>query len=196
VDGWTTIEIARALVLAVALAACAGLRAWLPLLLAGLMARFDVLTLSPSWKFLASTEALILFGAATVVEILGDKIPAVDHVLDGVSSIVRPLAGSVLAASALGFVREPLLALVLGIAIGAPTALVPHAAKSGLRALSTVLSAGLANPILSVIEDLATLVLFGLAIVVPLFVVALVALMAFVLARRLGRPKHNSSVSA
>jgi hypothetical protein len=194
VESWSSLEIARAVALAIELAACAGLRAWLPLLLAGLLARFEILSLGVSWRFLASTEALILFGSATVVEILGDKIPAVDHVLDGVSSVVRPAAGSVLAASVLGFVHDPLMALVLGIAIGAPSALVPHVAKSGVRALSTGLTAGVANPVLSVIEDVTSVALFVLAVLVPLAVVVLLATAAFfvlrrILRRRVGAPR-------
>ncbi len=195
-DSWSTLEIARAVALAIALAACAGLRAWLPLLLAGLLARLDVLTLGDSWRFLASTQALVLFGLATVVEILGDKIPAVDHVLDGVSSFLRPASGSVLAASALGFVHDPLHALVLGIVIGAPSAFVPHLAKSGLRALSTGLTAGVANPVLSVIEDVSSLALFALAVLVPVAVVVLLALVTFFLLRRVSRRRVRAPRTA
>ncbi len=195
-DSWSTLEIARAVALAIALAACAGLRAWLPLLLAGLLARLDVLTLGDSWRFLASTQALVLFGLATVVEILGDKIPAVDHVLDGVSSFLRPASGSVLAASALGFVHDPLHALVLGIVIGAPSAFVPHLAKSGLRALSTGLTAGVANPVLSVIEVVSSLALFALAVLVPVAVVVLLALVTFFLLRRVSRRRVRAPRTA
>jgi hypothetical protein len=182
-ESWSALEIARAVVFAIALAACAGLRAWLPLLLVGVLARFDILTLGSSWRFLASNQALLLFGAATLIEILGDKIPAVDHVLDVVSTVLRPAAGSLLAASVLSFVHEPLLALVLGIAIGAPTALVPHAAKSGVRALSTGLTAGLANPVLSLIEDAVSLMMFVLAVVVPLAVVVLLTVTVYLAVR-------------
>jgi hypothetical protein len=195
VESWSALEIARALVFAIALAACAGLRAWLPLLLVGTLARFDLLTLGTSWRFLASNQALLLFGVATAIEILGDKIPAVDHALDTVSTVVRPAAGALLAASVLSFVHDPLLALVSGIAIGAPAALIPHAAKSGLRALSTGLTAGFANPVLSVIEDGASLLLFALAILVPLLVaLMLVAVTAFLLVRlRRQRPPQTNA---
>jgi hypothetical protein len=162
----------------------------------GVLARLDVFTLGPSWRFLASTEALVIFGAATVIEILGDKIPAVDHILDGLSTVLRPAAGSVLAASALGFIHDPLVALVVGVAIGAPAALVPHAAKSSLRALSTGLTAGLANPVLSVIEDVISLIMFVLAVVVPLIVaLGLVALTVFLLLR-LSRRRCSTAGSA
>src|SRR5512132_1634983 len=145
----TVTEFLPALALAIALAASAGLRAWLPLLLAGGLARLGVLDLGPSFQFLSSNKALVIFGVATLVEILGDKIPAVDHVLDIIGTPLRPAAGALLASSVLGTVSDPLTAIVLGTAVGAPSALVPHAAKSALRAASTVTTGGLANPILS-----------------------------------------------
>jgi hypothetical protein len=174
--------------LAVALAACAGFRAWLPLLLAGSVARLGFLDLGPAFQFLASDKALIIFAAATVLELVGDKIPAVDHALDVIGTPLRPAVGALLAASVLGFVPEPLTALVLGVAVGAPAALVPHAAKSALRAASTVLTGGLANPILSVLEDVITIALFALALLVPLLVVLLVVLAGGFAARRLAAP--------
>lgn len=170
--------------LAIALAASAGLRAWLPLLLAGGLSRLELLQLGPTFGFLSSNRALAVLALATVLEIAADKIPAVDHALDGLSTVLRPAAGTLLAASVLGNVSDPLTAWVLGAAVGAPAALVPHAAKSGLRLASTVFTAGLANPVVSVLEDLGTLLIFALAVLVPLAVVALLLLAAALLLRR------------
>lgn len=171
--------------LAIALAASAGLRAWLPLLLAGSLSRLELLQLGPTFGFLSSNRALAVLALATVLEIAGDKIPAVDHALDGLSTVLRPAAGTLLAASVLGNVSDPLTAWVLGAAVGAPAALVPHAAKSGLRLASTVFTAGLANPVVSVLEDLGTLLIFALAVLVPLAVVALLLLATALILRRL-----------
>jgi hypothetical protein len=170
--------------LAIALAACAGIRAWLPLLLAGGLARTGYLELGPSFQFLGSNQALALFGLATVIEVAGDKIPSVDHALDALSTLLRPAAGALLAASALWQISDPLTALALGTALGAPTALIPHAAKSTLRAASTALTAGLANPVLSLLEDVLALALFVLAVLVPVAVVLALGLLAFSIARR------------
>jgi len=186
-----TVEVVSSLALAVGLAACAGLRAWLPLLLAGGMARMGFLHLGDAYGFLASNQALILFGVATLIEVAGDKIPAVDHALDAVSTVVRPVAGSILAASVLGFVHKPLVALALGIVLGAPTALVPHTAKASLRALSTTFTAGIANPLLSLVEDVVTVVLVVLAVVLPIAVAVLLLLvMLWVFHRRQARHRE------
>jgi hypothetical protein len=187
VDLGSVWDIASALGLAIGLAACAGLRAWLPLLLAGILSRTGLLALGPSFRFLQDDRALVLFGVATLLELAGDKVPALDHALDAVSTVLRPLAGALLAASMLGRVADPLSALVLGVALGAPTALLPHAAKSGLRAASTAMTAGLANPVLSLLEDVVALLLFAITVVLPLLALLLVAGLTFFVLRRLRR---------
>jgi VWFA-related protein len=164
----TLTEFLPALALAIALAASAGLRAWLPLLLAGSLARWGVLDLGPSFQFLASNKALVVFAVATVVEIAGDKFPAIDHALDAIGTPLRPAAGALLAASVLGTVSDPLTAIVLGTAVGAPSALVPHAAKSALRAVSSAATGGIANPFLSLLEDVISVLTFVAAVLVPL----------------------------
>ena len=186
-DAVNWLEIVPSLALGIGLAACAGLRAWLPLLLLGGLARWGVVDLSPSFEFVSSTRALILFGVATVVEIAGDKIPAVDHALDAMSTVLRPAAGSLLAAAVLWQISDPLTAMALGIAVGAPSALVPHAAKSTLRVVSTSFTGGLANPVLSLLEDALAFVLFVLTVVLPVLVASLVLLAGFLVARRLLR---------
>ena len=169
-DVSTLAEFLPALALAIALAASAGLRAWLPLLLAGGLSRLGVLDLGSSFQFLGSNKALVLFGVATAIELVGDKIPAVDHALDVIGTPLRPAAGALLAAS-----------------VGAPSALVPHAAKAALRAASTTVTGGLANPVLSFAEDAISLLVFILAVLVPLVVVALLGLVLFLASRWLRR---------
>lgn len=182
--------------LGIALAAIAGIRAWMPLFLAGILSRSGVFELGPAFSFLSSTPALVAFGLATALEILGDKIPTVDHALDAVGTVLRPAAGALLAAAAIGRVADPLTATALGAAVGIPSAIVPHAAKAGLRAASTLFTAGIANPILSTLEDLVALALFVLAVFVPLAVVALLAVTAVLVLRRAMRRPAAPSAAA
>src|SRR5215468_1366784 len=107
-DASSFIELLPTLALAIALAACAGLRACLPIFLAGLLARLGWLELGPAFAFLKSDKALIVFGIATTLEFLGDKIPAVDHALDVIGTPLRPAAGALLASSVLGVSMDPL----------------------------------------------------------------------------------------
>lgn len=164
------------LALGVGLSAVAGIRAWLPLLAAGIAARLGVIHLGESFQFVASWPALGLFGVATVVELVGDKIPAVDHTLDAVGTFVRPAAGALLAAATMYQIDSPLLACVLGLCVGAPTAMVPHATKAAARAASSTFTFGLANPMLSFAEDGVAIGMLVLTFVVPLLFVLAFAL--------------------
>jgi hypothetical protein len=185
------VDAVHAIVLAIALASCAGFRAWLPLLLTGGIARLGYFELGEAFAFLATDRALLAFALATLLEIVADKIPAVDHALDMVSTLTRPAAGALLAASVIGRVSDPLTSVALGVAVGAPSALVPHAAKSMLRVAATTFTGGLANPIISVIEDLATIVLFAVAVLVPLLVVVLIGFVLLLASR--GRRRQTTA---
>jgi len=191
----SNLQLGLALASGVVLAAACGLRAFLPLLALGIAGRLGWLHLAPAMQWLQHPAALSCLGAATLIEIVGDKIPAVDHALDMISTVLRPAAGSLIAASVMWEVRDPLTALAVGVAVGAPSALVPHAAKSLLRAGSTALTGGRANLVLSLLEDVATVALFVLSVVVPVLVAAGLLLVAFLIVRRFAR-RPPSAVSA
>jgi uncharacterized membrane protein len=178
-----SVDLLQSIALGLALAACAGLRAWLPLLAVGLAVRFGVLPLGDSFLFLGSNTALAVFSVATVVELIADKIPVVDHALDTLSTFLKPVAGIVLAASVLWTVDDPLVALALGVMVGAPASLLPHTAKATIRGVLSPLTAGLAAPILSVIEDVIAFGMVALAILAPFVVAAGVVLFALLTGR-------------
>ena len=135
---WTCVtirELLPALALAVALAASAGLRAWLPAA-ASPPTRSLGCGPRPLFQFLASNKALIVLGVATVIEVAGDKIPAVDHFLDAIGTPLRPAAGALLASSVLGTVSDPLTAIVsapLSAPLGARAPRGKVGAASGLH---------------------------------------------------------------
>jgi hypothetical protein len=181
------VTIVLALLTGIALAACAGLRVFLPLLAAGLAARFGDWPLAESMGWLASDAALVAFGAATLLEIAADKVPAVDHALDAAQTLLAPVAGAAVAVSALGDV-PPLYALGIGVAAGAPIAGGVHFLAATSRLHSTALTAGTANPLLSLAEDVMAVLGVIAAIVVPfLSALALAALVIFLWRRRARR---------
>jgi len=166
----------------IALAACAGLRVFLPLFAAGVAARGFDWPLASSMQWLASDAALVTFGVATVVEIAADKIPALDHLLDAAQTFLAPAAGAMLAVSALGDLQTS-TAVVLGLVAGAPTALGVHALAATTRVGSSALTAGLGNPVLSVLEDAAASIGVVLAFLIPIVVLASLALLVFAIQR-------------
>lgn len=144
------------LMMGTGLAACAGLRAFLPLLVVGLAGRFDLVPLGSRFEWMASDAALTVLGVAVVLELLADKIPVLDNALDLAGTFVRPVAGAVAAASPLAAL-DPLTATVVGVIVGTSVAGTVHFAKTGLRLGSTGATGGIANPALSVAEDGLTL---------------------------------------
>ena len=78
------------------LAAPAGLNAYIPLLAVALAQRFGWLELGTPWELLGEWWSIALIAVLLVVEIVADKVPAVDHVNDVVQTSCgrRPAACS------------------------------------------------------------------------------------------------------
>ena len=161
----------------VSLAACAGLRAFMPLFVVGVAGRLEQLPLSGPFEWLASWPALIVFGVALVTELLADKIPIVDHFLDTVGVAVKPVAGMVLVAALITDL-SPLQATVLAILLGGSAAGSVFLVKAKLRMLSTATTAGLGNPMLSTGEDAGALVGSAAAVLFPVLAVTVVLVLA------------------
>ncbi len=166
------VQLVLALCAGFAVAAAAGLRAFLPLLAVGLAARFGHLPLEPGMRWLASDLALVALGFAAIVEIAGDKIPVVDHALDAVATFVRPIAAALAAYGLLAHLPSP-WAQIAAIALSS-TALAVHALKAKTRLGSTLVTGGVANPLISGVEDVITFALLALALLVPILAAVLV----------------------
>ncbi len=184
------LTLALALLAGIAISAACGLRAFLPLLALGIGARWFGIELQPALRWLSGDAALIALGTAALIEIAGDKIPVVDHALDAVATVVRPATGAIAAYGVLVHWPTPwaqILALLLG-----GTALALHAVKAKTRLGSSVLSLGLANPVLSVAEDVTAVSLIAIAILAPVLV-ALLLLLVFLLGS--GRRRADSAAA-
>lgn len=175
--------------LGLGLASATGLRTFLPLLMLALAARFELfgVRLIDQMDWLVSWPAVAALAVAAVAEFAGDKVPAIDHGLNAIGYVTRPVAGAVAAGSVFWAV-DPSTAAIAGLIVGAPAALAFNAAQTGVRAGSTVTTGGLANPLVSLVEDvlafLTVIVAFLAPILIPLVLLAL-AVVIFRLARRI-----------
>lgn len=185
------VMIAWQLMMGVGLAASAGLRAFLPLLVVGIAGRLELVELGERFGWMASTPALTVFAVAVVAEILGDKFPVVDHVLDVGGTVARPIAGALVAAAPITTL-EPLTAVVIGVILGGAVAGSVHTAKSSARLLSTGTTAGIANPLLSVGEDAASLGGAVISLVLPVVTFTLAIGALFVLFRMTRRRRAQA----
>lgn len=171
----------------IGLASCAGMRAFLPLFAVGAAARAGWIELTQGFEWLASTPAAVVLGTAVIVEMLADKFPVVDHLLDMAGVVVRPAAGALVMASTLSE-TGPLPAAVLGLILGAPAAAGVQLTKAKARLVSSAATGGLANPVQSAVEDVASLSGCLVCLLLPvaslLFLVLVVALFLWVRRRR------------
>ena len=175
--------------LGLGLASATGLRTFLPMLMLAVAAKFGMfgVQLIDQMDWLASWPAIAALGVAAVVEFAGDKVPAVDHALNAVGYVTRPVAGAIAAGSVFWAV-DPTMAAIAGVIVGAPAALAFNAAQTTARVGSTATTGGLGNPVVSLIEDvlavLTVIVAFLAPILIPIVLIVL-AIVVFRLARRL-----------
>jgi len=181
--------------LGVVLAATAGLRAFLPVFSASLAAWMTDLPLPGNLTWLEKPETVLIFGVATLLEILGDKVPLVDHALDSVQVLTKPVL-AVLAATPFLYQLAPEYSVAIGILLGAPLALGVHAAKATARLGSTATTGGVGNPFLSVAEDLAAVVAIILGFLAPLLALLLMAVTIFFIARLALRVRRRRRAAA
>lgn len=180
-----------AVVAGVAIAAACGLRAFLPLLALGVAARVGLVHLDARADWLSGNIALIALAVATVLEIAGDKIPIVDHALDGIGIVIRP-AAAWLGASALFHAWPSPWGQLLAL-IPAALALGVQAAKAKVRLGTTAATLGHGNPVVSTAEDATALGVTLLAILAPILALVVVVILVWWLLRR--RPKRRAEVA-
>jgi Domain of unknown function (DUF4126) len=164
------------------LSASAGLNAYIPLLAVGVIAHYtDWIKLSSPYDTLANPWVLIVLGLLLIVEMLADKIPAVNHVNDIIQTGIRPVAGAVIfAASAHAITNvHPVIAIICGLLVSGGVHVVKAAA---VRPAVTATTGGTANVPVSIAEDVIATATSILSIVVPILVVVfLVIFIAFII---------------
>jgi hypothetical protein len=168
------------IVAAFGLSASAGLNAYIPLFVVGIIAHYtDWITLSSPYDTLSNAWVLIVLGLLLIVEMLADKIPAVNHINDVIQTGVRPAAGAIIFAASAHVITNlhPVIAIILGLLVAGGV----HAVKSAVvRPAVTATTGGTANVPISIAEDVAATGLSFLSVVVPP-VVAVVLIVAVTL---------------
>lgn len=175
----------------IGLSTAAGLNAYIPLLLVGLIARFtDLLVLGDSWTWLEHPVTLVLLTVLLVVEFLADKFPAVDSVNDVIQTVVRPTSGGIVFGAGASAVE---LSEITGAASGAAAgdgvswgpvvagvaiALVFHVLKFLGRLAANSVTAGCAAPFVSFFEDVVSFLTSITAILLPVLILLVVPVLA------------------
>jgi hypothetical protein len=160
----------------IGLAAACGFRVFVPLLALGLSGRFGVLPLAHGFEWLASPEAIVAFSVATLLEAAAYKIPWLDHALDTLATPAALCAG-MLSVAAVTAGLPPALRFSLALIAGGGAAALVQGTTVLLRLKSTALTGGIGNPLLALVELVASIVTSFLAVVVPLVALLLVLML-------------------
>lgn len=163
-------ELLTGILSAFGLSASAGLNAYIPLLVIGVTAHYtELITLQSPWDTLANPWILILLGLLVIIEMLADKIPAVNHINDLIQTIIRPVAGAIVFAASARVISNihPVLALGCGLLIAGSV----HVVKAvAVRPAVTATTGGTANIPVSIAEDILATITSLLAVIIPIFV--------------------------
>lgn len=185
-------EILLSILVGLGLSAACGFRIFVPLLILSIAALCDQVQLAPQFAWIGAQPALIAFSIATVLEILGYYIPAVDHFLDVVATPAAIVAGSITTAAVVTDLG-PFLKWSLAIIAGGGLAGSVQALTVSTRAASTAVTVGLGNPLVATAELGGAIFTSILAIMLPVLTAILIALALLLIGFRWIRQKIRLS---
>jgi hypothetical protein len=157
------------------LAGAAGLNAYIPLLLVSLLGRFGIISLGSPFDVLTNRWVIGALSLLLTIEVIVDKIPAVDHLNDMLQTFIRPAAGALVFAGGSGAIGNvsPVLLVIAGLL----TAFGVHATKAAARPVINLSTIGVGAPVVSVVEDVFAVVASVSALVAPLLVLLLMVVL-------------------
>ena len=145
------------LLTALGLSIPAGLNAYIPLMAISLAQQFGWLELKEPFDVMGEWWMIAIIAVLLVIEVVADKVPAVDHVNDVIQTFIRPAAGGVVAVAAAGSASEisPWLLVLAGVLLAGGV----HAAKATTRPAVNVTTAGMGAPVVSAAEDVGAVIM-------------------------------------
>ena len=172
------LEIILSLSLGLGLAAACGFRIFIPPLMMGVGSRFDLYELEGSFIWVGEDWAIAVFAIATLLEIGGYYVPWIDNLLDTVATPAAVIGGIFVTSASLEGDVDPSIQWILATIAGGSTAGVIQLGTVATRAVSTGVTGGLANPVVSTLEALASIICillsFFLAIIIPFVLIFLI----------------------
>ena len=164
------LQILLSLSLGLGLAAACGFRVFIPPLMMGVGSRLDLYKLEGSFVWVDDTWAIAIFAVATLLEIGGYFIPWIDNLLDTVATPAAIIGGIFVTSASLEGELDPSAQWTLSVIAGGSVSGVIQLGTVATRAISTGTTGGLANPIISLLEAVASI----LCILISLFLVAII----------------------
>jgi hypothetical protein len=192
------------------LAFASGLNAYLPLLAFALSVRWSHLySVNPHFAFITQSWFIAALVILTFLDFVADKLPLVEHLWNAVHTVIRPIAGAIVAvvasssalpvthiaaaasSSGSGAALVALSAMpVTGVGLlvilimGGVLAALSHTSKSMARFVSTITTAGFLNIVLSLVEDVLVLIIILLSLFAAAIMFILLVLFVLVFVPR------------
>lgn len=169
-------ELIVSIILGFSLAAAAGFRVFVPLLVLSLSAHFGWFPVNNTWQWVGSIPALVLLGVATLFEVGAYFIPWVDNLLDTISVPLAAIAGTLLMVATMGDM-DPTITWALAIIAGGGAAVAVSGTTSATRLGSTATTGGIANPLVAGTETIAATTVSVASIFSPILALVIVLLL-------------------
>lgn len=186
----------------VGLAAACGFRVFVPLFIASLAANtgmevdmlgdflgsFNVEAVLGEHHWLGSTPVTIMLGVATAVEIGAYYVPWIDNALDTIATPLAMTAGTVITGTMLPeFMGDGSFKWIVAMLAGGGTAGVVQGASVITRGASTATTGGIGNPAVSTAELGGSILMAGLAVLIPILAGVLVCFLLYFVVRAIFR---------
>jgi uncharacterized membrane protein len=169
------------------LSAAAGFNAYIPFLIVALFARFtDYITLPAEFAWIESNWAIGIGVVLLLAEVVLDKIPAIDTVNDTIQTFIRPSMGGLIFAAtnaadnldnSTTMTDHPWIGVVLGMLVSG----LVHSGKMAARPVINAGTLGAGAPVVSTVEDGASVGLSIIAILFPILVILVLILLAWLI---------------
>jgi hypothetical protein len=155
-----------AIFLGLGLSAACGFRIFVPLLVMSIAAQAGHLELAPDLQWIGSEVALLVFVVATFFEVSAYYVPWADNLLDVVATPVAVVAGILVMSAAMGDIGDlsPMWRWALAAILGGGAAGITQGTTDVLRLASTTTTGGLGNPLLATGENVTSLLLAVVAV--------------------------------
>jgi hypothetical protein len=191
-----------------------GLNAYLPLLSFAIAVRWlHLYHVNSNFAFITQDWFIILLAILTIVDFVANKIPLIDHAWNATHTVIRPIAGAIVAAASanqspasgtifsvistnhllgagidaangISLASDGLLIILL---LGGILAFLSHTVKATTRLISTITTAGFLNPVLSILEDGIVFIIILLSLFAPVIMLILLVIFLVIFGPRLLR---------
>ena len=189
------VTIIMATLMGISLAAASGFRVFLPPFLLSLAARFNVVwfldidLIGTQFEFFTSTLSIVVLGIATVAEFAAFYAPWIDNALDTIATPASIMAGVAMTAIVLEG-NDPIIQWAIAIVAGGGVAATIQSATVATRGLRSTFTFGVGNSAVATGENVASVALTLIAILIP-FLSALFVLLIVALLLRMKRKKKE-----